>query len=280
MIEHILNGLENALPPVRLDPAFLLQSAGPEIDFWHLVAEEIARALDIDPAGIDREWSRPNRGPMRLTRWMEDFPLKLAERSGSLLVLAFDPADGVINLECQDEFFGTLRAWSQRAGRGWPRLRLLLSISTTPAHLVKGVHQSVFVLSDPLTLGEWEPADCEALCVRFGFDPSVAAQLESALGRHPYLLATVLHRARLDGADPIRLLDPAADTFDWFLKEYARRMQPLPEELRSAALRLAEKGSMILDPALAVRLADIGLARRQPGGRCTLRAGILARLAC
>lgn len=281
MMDRLLSSVQNPGSQdvvVELDLPFLLQNTTPEMDFWRVLGEEVARSLDEESDSLDKEWRRPSSPVMHLTRWMEDIPLRRAARSGGRLVLALDDADGAMDSPVRNEFFGMLRAWAQRAGRNWELLRLVLAISTTPTRLVTAIHQSPFSLSDKIPLGVWDERASSRLGQLYGFPADEVLPLLQPLGRHPYLLRAALFHARSLKVQPREVLDPRSGAFDTFFQEYRKRLHLMPPDIRDALHQLTRAGVRSLPRDLSERLRDIGLAHLEGDGLCRLRADLFARL--
>jgi hypothetical protein len=147
-------------------------------------------------------------------------------RVESALVLAIDGADVALGAPYQDDFFALLRAWAESFHEPWPRLRLLLSVSTTPALLVTDPNRSPFNLTAPIILGDLRLAQVENLSRRHNLTWSSAqiGRLMDLVGGHPYLVRLLMHRAALHGTPLDELLDSGLGS-RWILFEDLRRIR-------------------------------------------------------
>jgi hypothetical protein len=103
-----------------------------------------------------------------LTEFVEDAVLNPAAGQVSLL---FDEADRVFDQSAYcDDFFGTLRAWTNRRAthRDWAKLNLVIAHSTEPGLWIQDLNQSPFNVGYRFPLGDLSPAQVHDLNARYG----------------------------------------------------------------------------------------------------------------
>jgi hypothetical protein len=190
-----------------------------------------------------------------------------------------DPVDAVQGSPVQGELFGMLRAWATWEEREWPRLRLVLAMSTTPSRLEANPNQSVLQLCPPIRLGAFDVTECAGLLRRHGFGEGDAPAVLAATGGHPWLLRTLLYRANQLGMTPAAVLERPTEELDWFLSGYRKRLLRMDGGTVADVRELATRGSLQLPHDRGQRLVEIGVADVAPDGTCRLRASLLRRLA-
>ncbi len=183
---------------------------------------------------VEQAWVSDN--PMSNITWlMERSILPRMDHNDGVVLLAIDRADTVWDSPFASEFFGLLRAWAENGveEEPWQRLRLLLSVSTTPALLIHNARQSPFNLTEPVRLGDFDQDQTLRLAQLYGLRPS-AAELDAVralIGGHPYLLRLLFYSSRKQGAPLLQLLDEdpkKSKVFDGFLDQALQRLQEQP----------------------------------------------------
>ncbi|HMU37604.1 MAG TPA: AAA-like domain-containing protein [Pseudomonadota bacterium] len=231
--------------------------------FLRELALHIGLALGETTETVQQEWTTSSP-TANLDRFMRRRILpKVTEQSGRLF-LAIDRADAVLGSPFQNTFFGILRGWAE-AEESWSCLRLLLSISTTPALLVSNRHQSPFNLTDAVELRDMNDTQVQKLCdlYHLSWGKEERGVLRNWVGGHPYLVRLALFNAVKQNVSPRELFDPghpAFGVFDRFLNRVTERLRAFPE--RFEALQ-----RVLVDPATDLRDAELPL----------MRAGILVR---
>lgn len=181
------------------------------------------------------DWIAPRRSPVyALSRLMEH----VIGDEDTPLLLAIDRADAIHGRDHQTDFFSMLRSWTDQANDApWSRLRLLLTVSVSPYHLVNTHDASPFNLSDAIFLQDFEPEQILALADLHGLavlDRQID-QLRGWIGGHPYLCRILFYAAATRGAPLDELLkDPGRTVFSEFLQRQGDRLRRDPWLLRAA----------------------------------------------
>jgi hypothetical protein len=208
----------------------------------------IVEARDTTPESLAEAWRRPGSAAARLTRLMERHVLPGVRTS---LVLAIDGADAALGGALQDDLFALLRAWAEAYDEPWPRLRLLLTVSTTPSLLVRDPNRSPFNLTAPIVLGDLRAVEVEHLARRHGlpWTSEEIARVMDLVGGHPYLARLIMHRAALHGTPLAELLDPDLGS-RWVLFDDLRQIRSWLArcDLLDVAVRVAEDPAARLSP--------------------------------
>lgn len=240
----LLLGLDTLPAAARRDPDQL----------WAALALELARALSIDEPDLG---PTPRRG---MDRWMER---EVLPRVPGRLLLALDAAEALRLEPDPSEVMGMLRAWLCRDRAPWEKLRLLLTVSTSPALLVPDTRLSPFNLAPPLMVGDLDDAGVDALARTHGLEPigDQRAALRACCGGHPYLLRLLFRSARGRG-DGLREALSAAAADEGPLGEHLRstflRISADPE-LRAALMAILAGASAPIPWPVADRLVSAGL---------------------
>jgi hypothetical protein len=231
---------------VTVSPSLLARGSMDEL--LEGLAARIVEARDAAPEWLAEVWRRPGSAAARLTRFMERHVLP---RVRTALVLAIDGADAGLGGALQDDLFALLRAWAEAYDEPWPRLRLLLTVSTTPALLVSDPNRSPFNLTAPIVLGDLRAAEVEDLARRHGLPWTAEdiARLMDLVGGHPYLARLIMHRAALHGTPLAELLDPDLGS-RWILFDDLRRIRSWLArcDLLDVVVRVAEDQAARLSP--------------------------------
>ncbi len=231
--------------------------------FLRELALHVALALGEPAETVYAEWATPSP-TANMDRVMRRRILpRLVQNQGRLL-LAIECADAVLGSPLQNTFFGILRGWAE-SEEPWSCLRLLLSISTTPALLVSTQHQSPFNLTDAVELKDLGDEQLLRLCSMYQlkWGPKELELLKHWVGGHPYLARMAMYTAARQNVSLHQLLDaghPAGNVFDGFLSRARARMRRHPERYEAFQ-------AMLSDPH-----ADLGEAELP-----LLRAGLLIR---
>ena len=227
--------------------------------FLHELAHELVEQAEGPDDWVDEAWRRPAAGPRKLTRLMEQRILPWAE---GRLVLAIDSADAIGSEAIRSEFFGMLRAWATMNHRSsWAALRLLMTVSTSPARLIQSVHQSPFNLTPSIFLSDLESDQVAELAHRYGLylKNSEIELLLKLVGGHPYLLRLIMHNAAIHNRSVEWLVaTEGRGLFSEFL-EHRRRWLEAHPSLLQAFKTVLEKPNVELAKADIQRLVDAGL---------------------
>lgn len=231
--------------------------------FLRELALHVALSLGESAEDVHREWTTSSP-TANLDRVMRKRILPRVTRSQGRLLLAIDRADAVLGSPIQNTFFGILRGWAESED-AWSCLRLVLSISTTPALLVSSQHQSPFNLTDAVELKDLRDAQILSLCrlyqLKWGKDE--LSMLRHWVGGHPYLVRLAMYTAVRQGVSLEQLFEgdhPASGVFEGFLNRIGERLRRHPERFEALQRVLA-------DPRTDLGASELPL----------LRAGLLYR---
>jgi AAA domain-containing protein len=246
--------------------------------FLYALGSQLAEALDRDLAALDAEWSRRLAAPQdRLRRAMK----RWLDAADVPLLLAVDDADAVVDWPYRDDLFGMLRAWLEKPDDPWPRLRLILCISTTPDQLTRSSRISPFNLSPPIELDDFTAEQAASLAAHYGlaWDGDQLARLLGFVGGHPYLLRLVMHEVAAGVASLADLLAArgAQSPFADHLARYRQLFKEQPE-LPATLDAVARDGGAGLDDARLESLRRMGLVAARPGGGHALRGTLYEQL--
>ncbi len=270
LLRHLIQRVQKQDPHAQVvvvnlgvfDKSSWQQPQGVDV-FLREMALHVAHAIGASADDVYREWSTPS-ATANLDRVMRRLILPRVIKNGSRLFLAVESADAVFGSPLQNTFFGILRGWAE-SDEPWSCLRLLLSISTTPALLVSSQHQSPFNLTDAVELKDLNDEQLLRLCslYQLRWDKAELKSLKRWVGGHPYLARLAMYTAVRQNVSLNQLLDvnhPAGTVFDSFLSRVSGRLRRHPERVK--ALR-----QMLQDPA-----ADLGEAELP-----LMRAGLVVR---
>lgn len=240
----------------------------------------LARYLIKFMGGTD-DWlmeceSQPLPWPSRLTNLMTR---RILPRAGSRLILALEQADAAWGTPFQSDFYGMLRAWCGQSDHElWSKLRLILTISTTPALLFDGPERrhSPWNLLAPIELRDFRPYQMETMARLYGLDSSrevIDLKLQPLVGGHPFLLRTVMHGALSRGRSLSALLDDHAAIEELFGPLLVKLVQWLSAEpaLENAIRQILADPRSAVDDTAFQRLRRAGVVARTPDGGCRIR---------
>lgn len=231
--------------------------------------ENFIQAIGIqitDAIGAPEQWFAETFGGfgspnLKLTRLMEK---RILPAVPSRLVLAIDRADAVYGAPFQDDFFSLLRCWAEDYREPWPRLRLLLAVSTTPAELSQRITVSPFNLGgNPVQMRDLSPTQVHAIAQLHGVawrDGEIERAM-SLVGGHPYLIRLLIHKVASEGIPLDGLLDeqhPAGSVFDHYLERCRSHLRKEPS-LHEAFRRLAKGQVGPADAPALPKLQSMGL---------------------
>ena len=230
--------------------------------FLNQLADDILEQL-----GRPRFFSRQLEFCKDFTGFLRDAVLKTNKEP---IVLAFDNVDRLIEVQYRDDFFYTLRTWSdlraREPGKGWRGLSLILAVATEPSLLIKDPYRSPFSVTDPIRLQTFDIGAIGRLNEISGgrLDNPGVEQVYELLGGHPYLSQWAFHR--LAGPRPIsleQLLTKACADDGPFAEQLRTKYQRLSNhpELAASFRDLLHKG-MQPDEFTYHRLQTLGLVRR------------------
>jgi hypothetical protein len=184
----------------------------------------------VDALGLDRDLVRQAWDPDfdeapgdRMDRLIEK---SIFPRINGQLVLAIERADAIWGYQTQDSFFPLVRAWAGMAtGEPWSRLRLLLAVSTTPARLAHGRHNSPFNIVPPVDLRNLSIGQVLELLRLYRLRDAPMADIEGLMeltSGHPYLVRLALFESAVRQRSLAEVLaDIGLDSpFGWHLQGY------------------------------------------------------------
>jgi serine/threonine protein kinase len=269
LLAHCLAELKRAhgFEAVRVD-AKILDRTSADALLLGLAAHILeARGHSADvPDGASRR-----SAATRLTRILER---EILPGVTTALVLAIDAADAVRMSPGQDDLFALLRAWAERQDGPWPRLRLLLAVSTTPSLLIGDPNRSPFNLTVPVALDDLVPAQVETLARlhRLSWTSQEIERVMDLVGGHPYLLRLLMHRAALHAMPLGDLLDPRAETRGPLYEDVHQFRAWLDRSgLREPAAQVARGAGGEVEPDALHRLVRAGVVVEEARGRFRLR---------
>ena len=245
------------------------------------LSEQISNVYDVPPLSVECVSRRPGSEMGKLT-WMMDHYVLPEVKSG--LVLALDDVDLISGSTFQDDFFALLRSWAENSKEPWPRLRLVLAVSTTPALLITDPNRSPFNLTSPILLDELSVAQVEELARRYGVTWSAAdiERVMALVGGHPYLIRLLMHGAALHKTPLPALLDPSSGA-GWILAKEVGRIRAWfgRSDLLDVTARIARDPGCALGDDELDRLTHAGVVVEPAPGIRRLRHGlfVLAALA-
>lgn len=248
-------------------------------DFLFEVALTISEELGEGEAWV-AAWQadRVRNGKRKLTRLLKTF---LARESRPLIV-AIDRADAIMDTGFREDFFALLRSWADDRELPWPELRLLLSVSTTPARLTQHTYNSPFSgLSEPIELDSLDHSQIEQLALRYGVSHTREDlnQIERYLGGHPYLvrLAMSVCAQRQTPLAELLKANYEARPFERHLR-HCRSYLDGREGLWEALSQVGRSGSRQVDSEAFEHLRRLGLVRQGKDGVYRLGAELYGRL--
>lgn len=164
--------------------------------FLQEFAQSICDELDLDEKVLEQAWAGTRSALKKLLRFMNAHVLPTSD---SLIVLAMDEADCLLQTGFYKDFFGLLRSWHNRRARPgqelWEKLNIVLVISTEPYLLIDDIHQSPFNVGLDLDLADFDPDQVRDLNRRHGSPVSDddLPQMMTLLRGHPFLTRQALY---------------------------------------------------------------------------------------
>lgn len=246
---------------------------------YNLFIEELAYLI-VEAVGgpedaVQKLWKGRGSANHKITRLLREHVLPSVN---TRLVMALDRVDNIWGSPFKDDCFGMLRAWAQNPNLA--KLRLILSISTTPSRLIDRPNTSPFNLTPPIVLGDFTLDQVRELAVRYGLHWSDQdfAQVMELIGGHPYLVRHVMHRSIITGGTAAtELIGESTSLFDDFLARYSRRLHNDPQ-LLDGIRNLRSESAAALSPDVSHQLESAGLAVEEEAGLFRLRYRLYERL--
>ena len=238
------------------------------------LGRQIASGFELGPEVVDAAFAR-SQNPKANLNWLLEREL-LPRAAGSELIVAIDRADAAWDRPFRDELFGLLRAWAENgaAEEGWPALRLVLAISTSPALLIQDPSQSPFNLSEPVRLRDLPDAQLAQLAALHGLQLRDVAPVRALVGGHPYLCRVIFHAAATQQKSLEEVLAGSGEIFADYLDHMRARLDRQPG-LFAALRALGEP----MASEHARRLLAAGLvARDERTGALSLRCQLYRAL--
>lgn len=220
--------------------------------------------------------AQPLSWPSRLTQLMAG---RILPKAGARLILALEHADAAWGMPFQSDFYGMLRAWCGQSDQDpWAKLRLILTISTTPSLLFDSPDRrhSPWNLLAPIELRDFRPYQMETMARLYGVDASkevIDIKLQSLVGGHPFLLRTVMHGAITRGVALGALLNDKAAIDELFAPLLVKLLQWLTGDpaLEDAVRLVLHDPRSNPDDGAFQRLRRAGVVARNPDGGCRIR---------
>ncbi len=229
---------------------------------------ELLHETATDRARAEQAWQRAGNLEWRLTNLMKRL---LDEDAGGQVLLVVERADAVVGRAAEGPFFRMLRSWAESAYKApWPRLRILVALSTAPLFLRDTVVTSPFfnrVSSVHLRDFELDQVRSMARLLGVGWPDADLGRLMGHVGGHPYLVHTALFHAAL-GEPSDRLLDPVHLEDDVFRQHLGQRWLWIQRDGRlvEAIRSLVRTPDGPIDAATYERLRMAGLVARDGQG--------------
>lgn len=251
-------------------------------------AAQVVDQLGLDPGLLGPAWARSGT-PLRKITWF--FNAHVLPAVQGTLVIAIDRADSLWQNPWYRDFLGLLRDWSEESADGgglWERLRLAVTMSTTPALLARMTQGSPFDnVSSQIRLVDLGAAQVARLAELHGLGPEAeetslrwtekeVTNLMSLVGGHPFLVRLVMVKAARDKVPLSTLLEPQSPVFDAFLNRVRWRLAKNPA-LIEAFRAILRDGRSPVDAEALHRLDRAGIIR-QSEGACALRYRLYERL--
>lgn len=197
--------------------------------------------------------------------------------------LLFDEADRVFDQSAYcDDFFGTLRAWTNRRATHppWAKLNLVIAHSTEPGLWIQDLNQSPFNVGFRFVLGDLSPAQVHDLNGRYGgvLSDHELGELYGLIGGQPFLVRQALYTLRTQGWS-WRELAGRAIAMDGPFGDHLRRLSwGLSQHpgLRQALLEILRNGTCV-DERDFQRLHAAGLVMGPSRTEARLRCSLYAR---
>lgn len=264
LMEHILHQIAERGRIVNLNlRAFASEEVKASFGlFLREFARQILDETSHHPASekaalLEDAWSYSNNPIDSLNRLMER-EILTSFRPERWLILCIDGADGLGRRPYLGDFFALLRAWMEEATRPpWSALRLLMSLSTSPALLIDNVHQSAFYVAEKIELGDFDGKQLVELSAKHhvAWTEADLAPLIALIGGHPYLVRLALYEASLFGRSISELIDPRSRVFREWLKHCDRI-------LRQDAMLYGQFQRVVGDPTASLDLDAAERLRR------------------
>ncbi len=244
--------------------------------FLKALMRRVAREAGLGGDLVDAKW--PDRGGVtsRAEFFLEDHVLGALDRP---LLLALDAADAILREGYRDDFFSLLRSWSERRDDPWRRLRILVAISTRPAHLIDDFHRSLFNIAETIELGDLARDEVAELSAKYGlpWGPAELDALYAKVGGNPYLVRVAAYAAA-NGAKGVASGVVVDQAFQNHLRFYRSWLEKHPEHLALLRRVAAAQDGLAEFSEVARDVASVGFTAEGADGRYRLRCELYRRL--
>lgn len=239
-----------------------------EIDEYESFARSLAHclsdSLQIPSDVVSESFSERLPTGWRLTNFL-DATLRAAP---TLIVIAFDCVDMLLNLHWGEDFLRLVRAWHNKGATqaSWAKhLNVALVGSSEPHDLIPGTAGSPFNVGQRVELLDFSVKEIGALADAYGLatDELSLGALKELLGGHPAQTHRLFAHAAASGCGDMRMIlaDRILDVLQGELA-HARQMLNGSVELRRFLEQLGDAGAE-LDGRSATALYRMGVLRRE-----------------
>lgn len=243
--------------------------------FLKALMRRVTREAGLGDDLVDAKWRDKGGATSRAEFFLEDHVLAAVDRP---LLLALDAADTILREGYRDDFFSLLRSWSERRDDPWRRLRILVAISTRPAHLIDDFHRSLFNIAETIELGDLARDEVAELAAKYGlpWGPAELGALYAKVGGNPYLARVAMYAAA-GGAPGVASGMVVDRAFQNHLRFYRAWLEGHGEHL-ALLRRVANVDGLAEAGAVARDLASVGFTTEGADGRYRLRCELYRRL--
>lgn len=186
------------------------------------------------------------------------------------LIIALENADVLFGWHYEEEFFGFLRAWVENCRQTpWSNLRLIISLSMEPTHLMHKIHNSpLFNVMTQIRLRDWNSDQVEVLARAYQISRYDTIKLMTLVGGNPYLVHIALKAAKQLGVELGEILNDrhmAHSLYQSHLDHCAMLLHQ-NESLHQILCRVLQRANDKIDKSHYERLFRANLLRRDPSG--------------
>ncbi len=274
LINHIVGNADQAgMQTVVVD----MRQADPQVleDLDHFLrwfCWAVGQQLNLEPR-FDEYWFEGAGSKLSCTTYMQEYFLS---QSQAPIVIAIDTVHHLMEYpQIAKNFFTMLRSWYEqsRVREDWQKLRLIIA-HVAELELQLPSNQSPFNVGLPLDLPWFTPTQVNDLAERYKLhqvgirDFDTLQPLLDLVGGHPYLLQLAFYWLRSRRISLAQLLQEAGTDKGI----YGEHLRGLWRDLeRDTPLMAAFQQVLFapettpLNPKMAYRLEDMGLAQRQGG---------------
>src|SRR5262249_10263665 len=141
--------------------------------------------------------------------------------------VALDEVHAIVPRPWSADVFGGLRSFCEDFSEPWPRLRIIVGMSTAPALGAHDVNQSPFGnVSSQIRLTDLTEANVQRLAAlhRLALAARDRAELERLVGGHPFLVRLAMYHAAKRSRALVDVLQRDHDVFEPFLDSLRSRL--------------------------------------------------------